>query len=103
MGWKFAGKPALTGPARRGAKPPVLPVSAIDDMALPEVLAELAATQADAMDTDTVNRELSIAPKVIGWWQRQGWIEGDPTVGIERRQAPPDRTRALSENQIVSL
>ncbi|MFE1791439.1 hypothetical protein ACFW7J_24135 [Streptomyces sp. NPDC059525] len=28
------------------------------------------------MDSDTVNRELSIARQEIGWWQRQGWIEG---------------------------
>ncbi|MGW7545505.1 hypothetical protein ACWGKQ_31005 [Streptomyces sp. NPDC054770] len=27
------------------------------------------------MDADTVNRELSIARKAIGWWQRQGRIE----------------------------
>ncbi|MFF1690616.1 hypothetical protein [Streptomyces sp. NPDC058254] len=55
------------------------------------------------MDADTVNRELSIARKAIGWWQRQGWIAVDPTIGIERRPAPPDRTRALAENQIASL
>lgn len=81
----LVGEPAPTGPARRGAKPPVFPVAAIDDPALPEVLAELAAARADEMDADTVNRELSIARKAIGWWQRQGWIEGDPTIGIERR------------------
>ncbi|WP_432046775.1 hypothetical protein [Streptomyces asiaticus] len=57
-----------------GAKPPAISVTAIDDPALPEVLAELAATRADEMDADTVNRELSIARKAIGWWQRQGWI-----------------------------
>ncbi|WP_245238344.1 hypothetical protein [Streptomyces roseochromogenus] len=55
------------------------------------------------MDADTVNRELSIARKAIGWWQRHGWIEGDPTIGIERRPAPPDRTKALAENQITAL
>ncbi|MET9694380.1 site-specific recombinase [Streptomyces sp. NPDC006514] len=102
-GWMLAGEPAPTGPARRGAKPPVFPVAAIDDPALPEVLAELAAARADAMDADTVNRELSIARKAIGWWQRQGWVEGDPTIGIERRPAPPDRTKALAENQIAAL
>jgi len=102
-GWMFAGEPAPTGPARRGAKPPVFPVAAIDDPALPEVLAELAAVRADEMDADTVNRELSIARKAIGWWQRQGWIECDPTIGIERRPAPPDRTKALAENQIAAL
>jgi integrase/recombinase XerD len=102
-GWMLAGEPAPTGPARRGAKPPVFPVTAIDDPALPEVLAELAAARADQMDADTVNRELSIARKAIGWWQRQGWINGDPTIGIERRPAPPDRTKALAENQIAAL
>jgi integrase/recombinase XerD len=55
------------------------------------------------MDADTVNRELSIARKAIGWWQRQGWIESDPTIGIERRPAPPDRTKALAEEQIAAL
>ncbi|MCX5582952.1 MULTISPECIES: hypothetical protein [Streptomyces] len=60
------------------------------------MLAELAAARADEMDADTVNRELSIARKAIGWWQRQGWIGSDPTIGIERRPAPPDRTRALT-------
>ncbi|WP_063835363.1 hypothetical protein [Streptomyces sp. NRRL S-118] len=55
------------------------------------------------MDADTVNRELSIARKAIGRWQHQGWIDGDPTIGIERRPAPPDRTKALAENQIAAL
>ncbi|GAA5072420.1 hypothetical protein [Streptomyces similanensis] len=86
-GWMLAGEPAPTGPARRGAKPPVFHVTAIDDPALPEVLAELAAARADEMDADTVNRELSIARRAIGWWQRQRWIEGDTAIGIERRSA----------------
>ncbi|MBQ0865752.1 hypothetical protein KBY17_18790 [Streptomyces sp. RK75] len=67
------------------------------------MLAELAAARADEMDADTVNRELSIARKAIGWWQRQGWTEADPTNGIERRPAPPDRTKALAQNQITAL
>ncbi|MFE4675583.1 hypothetical protein [Streptomyces sp. NPDC056721] len=41
--------------------------------------------------------------EAIGWWQRQGWIDGNPTIGIERRPAPPDRTKALAENQIAAL
>ncbi|MDT9697947.1 hypothetical protein [Streptomyces sp. P17] len=102
-GWMFAGEAAPTGRARRGAKPPIFPVAAIDDPVLPDVLAELAAARADEMDADTVNRELSIVRKALGWWQRQGWIEGDPTIGIERRPVPPDRTKALAENQIAAL
>ncbi|MFG3026572.1 hypothetical protein ACGFZQ_50255 [Streptomyces sp. NPDC048254] len=95
----LAGEPPPTGPARRGAKPPVFPAAAIDDPALPQLLAEPAAARADEMDADTVNRELSIARKAIGWWQRQGWIECDPTIGSERRPAPAERTKALAQNQ----
>ncbi|MEU5512630.1 tyrosine-type recombinase/integrase [Streptomyces fungicidicus] len=101
--WMLRGEPAPTGPARRGAKPTPFNLTAIDDPGLPPVLAELAAARADEMDADTVNRELSIARKAIGWWQRQGWIIGDPTIGIERRPAPPDRTKALSKPQITAL
>nr|WP_244417569.1 hypothetical protein [Streptomyces hygroscopicus] len=75
----------------------------IDAPVLPEVLAEPAAGRANEMDADTVDRELSIAHKAIGRWQRKGWIACDPTIGIERRPAPPDRTKALAENQIAAL
>ncbi|MFB7555237.1 MULTISPECIES: tyrosine-type recombinase/integrase [Streptomyces] len=102
-GWMLGGEPAPTGPARRGATPPGFALTGLDDPVLPQVLAELAAARADEMDADTVNRELSIARKAIGWWQRQGWIACDPTIGIERRPAPPDRTKALAENQIAAL
>ncbi|MFI2369242.1 hypothetical protein [Streptomyces sp. NPDC018833] len=103
MGGRVAGQSAPTGRARRGAKPPAVPVSVVDDPGLPEALAELAAARAGEMDADTVNRELSIARKAIGWWRRQGWIICDPTIGIERRPAPPDRTKALTESQIAAL
>ncbi|MFF1690615.1 hypothetical protein [Streptomyces sp. NPDC058254] len=32
-GWMLAGEPAPTGPTRRGAKPPVFPVAALDEPA----------------------------------------------------------------------
>ncbi|MFK4149582.1 tyrosine-type recombinase/integrase [Streptomyces sp. NPDC004065] len=102
-GWMLRGEPAPTGPDRRGAKPAPFELAAIDDPELPSALAELAAARADEMDADTVNRELSIARKALGWWQAQGWIEADPTIGIERRPAPPDRTKALSKPQITAL
>ncbi len=102
-GWMLRGQSAPTGPARRGARPDSFDLAAIDDPGLPPVLAELAAARADEMDADTVNRELSIARKALGWWQAQGWIEADPTIGIERRPAPPDHTKALSKPQIAAL
>ncbi|MEV7690228.1 tyrosine-type recombinase/integrase [Streptomyces bungoensis] len=97
------GEPAPTGPARRGAKPAPFELAAIDDPEVPPALAELAAARADEMDADTVNRELSIARRALGWWQAEGWIKADPTIGIERRPAPPDRKKVLSKPQITAL
>ncbi len=102
-GWMLAGEPTPTGHARRGAKPPALELAALDDLGLPEVLAELAAARADEMDADTVNRELSVMRKAIGWWLRQSWIDVDPTFGIERRPSPPDKTKALSLGQVAAV
>ncbi|MFE9926027.1 tyrosine-type recombinase/integrase [Streptomyces sp. NPDC005774] len=101
--WMLAGRATPTGPARRGARPPALPLSALDDEALPALPAELAAARADELDADTVNRELSVIRKAIGWWRRQGWIACDPTYGIERRPAPPDKPKALSLAQVAAV
>ena len=49
------------------------------------------ANQAGA-DPDTVNRELSVLRAAVGWWRSQGWIGGDPSRGLTRLPAPPDRT-----------
>ncbi|WP_327271972.1 hypothetical protein OG609_06910 [Streptomyces sp. NBC_01224] len=73
----LSGRPAPIGPARRGAKPDPFPLAVLDDPGLSPVLAEPAAVRADAVDADTVNRELSIARKAIGWWLAQGWIAVD--------------------------
>ncbi|WP_223772510.1 hypothetical protein [Streptomyces sp. 135] len=71
-GWMFAGEPAPTGPARRGAKPPAFPIGVLDNLALPEVLAELMAARADEMGADAVTRELYIARAAIRWWRGGG-------------------------------
>jgi integrase/recombinase XerD len=99
----FSGRPAPIGPARRAAAPAPFPLAGLGAPGLAPVLAELAAARADVLDADTVKRELSIVRKAIGWWLAHGWITFDPTVGIERRPAPPDRTRALSRSQIEAL
>ncbi|WP_406314602.1 tyrosine-type recombinase/integrase [Streptosporangium sp. NBC_01639] len=39
----------------------------------------------------------------IGWWRSLSWLSADPTAGLERRPAPPDRTRALTHDQIAAL
>ncbi|MFF4756897.1 hypothetical protein ACWD5R_44660 [Streptomyces sp. NPDC002514] len=93
-GWMFAGEPAPTGPARRGAKPPVFQVATLDDPVLPEVLAELATARADEMDGDTVNRELSIARSgAMEWihWQ-SGTAQLLPRLIARRTCGPLFRT-----------
>ncbi|WP_234364998.1 hypothetical protein [Streptomyces sp. RTd22] len=103
-GWMLTGEPPPTGPARRGAKPPVFPVAAIDDPALPVGLGR-AGGGAGGRDGRR-HRQPGAVHRAQGdrlVVQRQGWIECDPTIGIERRPAPPDRTKALAENQITAL
>ncbi|WP_053171502.1 hypothetical protein [Streptomyces sp. SBT349] len=102
-GWMFSGCPAPIGPARRGAAPAPFPLAALGAPGLPPVLAELAAARADVLGADTVNRELAIARKAIGWWLARGWITRDPTLGIERRPAPPHRAEALTASQVEAL
>jgi integrase/recombinase XerD len=60
-------------------------------------------SRAATVDADTVNRELSVVRAAISWWRGQGWLQADPTVGLVRRPAPPDRTRALTREQISAL
>ncbi|MCL7380431.1 hypothetical protein [Streptomyces sp. 35G-GA-8] len=86
----LARKSAPTGPARPGAKPPVFPVAAIDDPALPEVLTELAAVRADELDADdTVNRR---------WAMRSNHM---PTVTIPHRST--GNPIPLAQHQRLSL
>ncbi|WP_406446950.1 hypothetical protein OHB14_50785 [Streptomyces sp. NBC_01613] len=44
------------------------------------------------MSTSSASSQCSAGAGAIGWWQRQCWIERDPTIGIERRPTPPDRS-----------
>ena len=100
--WLLAGRPTPLGRFRRGAEPPALALAVLDDPQLPLRLAELAAARADAVDGDTVQRELSILRKAIRWWRSQGWIGADPTEGIERRPVPPAAT-PLTHCQLARL
>ncbi|MEU9202588.1 hypothetical protein [Streptomyces sp. NPDC048332] len=55
--------------------------------------AEPAAARANEMDAGTVDRELPIGCEVIEQWQRRGWSECDPPIGIERAAALPVRAK----------
>jgi integrase/recombinase XerD len=102
--WLLAGRPTPLGRFRRGAEPPALALAVLDDPSLPARLAECAAARADAVDSDTVQREMSILRKAIRWWRSQGWIDADPTEGIEHRPVfPTDQARPLTSHQTARL
>jgi hypothetical protein len=101
-GWMLAGEPVPAGRARRGAKPPVVPIAVLDDPALPEELTGLLAVRSAELGVTTVAHELFVARNAVSWWQRQGWIAGDPTSGIEWPPTPPDLTSALPDHQVTA-
>ena len=101
--WLLAGEQTPAGRARRGASPPDIGLALLDDPATAGCAASTFAARAALADADTVNRELSVLRAAINWWQSQGWLGSDPTAGIERRPAPPDRTRALTRARVEQL
>ncbi|MFC5663424.1 hypothetical protein ACFP3U_10590 [Kitasatospora misakiensis] len=103
--WALADRPAPTGPERRRAGPPVLPLALLDH---PEAADRLrAAVDRRSAETDprTLNRELSTLRAAVTWWRDQGWIDTDPTDGLRPRPLPdpghgpaaltPEQLRAL--------
>ncbi|HEY6798236.1 MAG TPA: site-specific integrase [Kineosporiaceae bacterium] len=101
--WLFAGEQPPAGSARRGAVPPPLSLASLDEPDTAVRVATAYRTRANAVDADTVNRELSVVRAAIGWWRAQSWLTTDPTSGLHRRPSPPDRTRALSAGQVAAL
>jgi integrase len=78
------------------------------DLAQPAVAEQLAAwftgrwgPQAPA----TFNRNLDALRAALGYWHDQGWLDPatDPTRSLRRRGRAPDRTKALSRDQIEAL
>jgi integrase/recombinase XerD len=101
--WMLDGGQPLSGRARRGATAPTIAFIIFENPATPARLVEAFAARAATVDADTVNRELSVLRAAVSWWRGQGWLQVDPTAGLERRPAPPDRTRALNRDQIAAV
>jgi integrase/recombinase XerD len=70
------------------------PATAIGEMS-PPMLAGWFRGRYAAAAPATWNRELATLRAAVGWWRRRGWLAGDPTDGLERRERV-DRTRALT-------
>lgn len=68
--WTLVGEEPPTGRARRGARPPVVPLAAMEDAA---VAARIRAAL-DARSPRTRQRELSTLRSAVRWWRMQGWL-----------------------------
>jgi integrase/recombinase XerC/integrase/recombinase XerD len=53
----------------------------------------------------TFNRNLDALRAALGYWHDQGWLDpgADPTRSLRRRGRAPDRTKALSRDQVETL
>ncbi|MBV6697110.1 hypothetical protein [Kitasatospora aureofaciens] len=101
--WALADRPAPTGPERRRARPPVLPLALLDH---PDAAARLrAAVDRRSADTDprTLNRELSTLRAAVAWWRARGWIATDPATGLRPHPLPAASAAPLTPDELRSL
>jgi integrase len=100
--WPLVGKPIPSGPERRGAVPPVVPLVLLDDPGTAGRLAAEFAVRTATADARTANRELSALRSAVGWWLELGWIRTDPITGLRHRH--PDALGApLTSEQVNAV
>jgi len=100
--WPLVGRPVPSGPDRRGATPPLVPLALLDDPGTVGRLAAALTERAARTDPRTVNRELSALRSAIAWWRAQGWIDGDPIAGL-RHRPPAAPSPPLAPAQVGDL
>lgn len=101
--WALADRPTPTGPGRRRARPPVLPLALLDH---PDAAARLGAAvtrRAAATDPRTLHRELSTLRAAVAWWRARGWIAQDPTTDLRAHPAPAPVTGPLGPDELRTL
>ncbi|MFB7617137.1 hypothetical protein [Kitasatospora sp. NPDC056181] len=103
--WALANRPAPTGPGRRRARPPVLPLALLDHPDAPARLRAAATHRAAGNDPRTLNRELSILRAAVTWWRTHGWIRTDPTTDLRPHPLPAtaDGPAPLTADQLRAL
>ncbi|MFF2959861.1 hypothetical protein ACFVT1_13315 [Streptomyces sp. NPDC057963] len=92
--WPLVGRPAPTGTARRGARPPVLPLALLDDPRTPARLSAALATRATTAVPRTLARELACLRAATAWWRARAWITADPAAGLAPPDTPPPEPRS---------
>jgi integrase len=80
-----------------------LPVAELADPAVAERLTAWFTDRWGQKAPATFNRNLDTLRATVGYWVEQDWLARDPTRALRRRARPPDRTRALSRDQIQQL
>ncbi|MFF2075467.1 hypothetical protein ACFVXG_12030 [Kitasatospora sp. NPDC058162] len=106
--WALADRTAPTGPERRRAHPPVLPLALLDHPDAPDRLRAAVARRAADTDPRTLNRELSTLRAAVAWWRAKGWIDGDPSTALRPSPLPSPAgagagTGPLGEEQLRAL
>ena len=101
--WPLVGRPAPRGARRRGAAPPFVPLSRLDDPGTGPALAAALHDRSAAADVRTVNRELSALRSAVAWWQDQRWISHDPTTGLRHLAGPPPPQPSLTSSELARL
>ncbi|MER7750691.1 hypothetical protein [Kitasatospora sp. NPDC097643] len=102
--WALADRPAPTGPERRRARPPVLPLALLDHPDAAERLRAAVTRRCADTDPRTLNRELSTLRAAVAWWRAQGWIDGDPAAELRPRPLPrPAATAPFTPEELHAL
>jgi site-specific recombinase XerD len=101
--WPLVGRRTPHGAARRGARPPVVPLARLDDAGAAARLAAAVRDRAARTDLRTVNREISALRSAVGWWQDQQWITSDPAAGLRHLAGPAAPAPALTSEQVAGL
>ncbi|MFF7381936.1 hypothetical protein [Streptomyces griseoluteus] len=97
--WPLVGRRTPTGRARRGARPPAVPLSLLDDPETPERLRRAMTDRSTTARPTTLVRELACFRAAANWWLSQSWITMDPARDLAQplpaaSPRPPDRARA---------
>jgi integrase/recombinase XerD len=91
--WTLVGGAAPTGRARRGARPPVVPLAALAD----PLLAARIRAALDSRSPRTRERELSTLRSAVRWWRGQGWLRDDPLRALGQVAPSPEPEPEPSE------
>jgi integrase len=82
---------------------PAAPLAVLDEPAAAAALVAWFTARWGERAPATFNRNLDTLRSAIGYWRDQGWLTIDPTRPLRRRSRVPDRTRALSREEITAL